>query len=330
MAEDGENPDTAQEVEDQITEASTPVAEVEAKADTPVKEDTFEVRINSHKVIGIGNIVAVHNEVAFYRNGETLLAINGNAHDNQTGELNTFTISPGGTLRVSAGDTTYGQGSYPMQLVGSVTLGTNLTREEFLEKVKTVVAASQYINDNKIEYVVIGGPTYEGQNSNSVATTLITAMGYQYPQNEFSGLWAPGAKRNLLPEGWTHHLTDGTFFAAMLTLDHNKVTQQVRDDNIPPFRPDTDGSYFPNLHDPNKANLVKGQSVTDTPKEVTGFTTLSDAGIKVDIDVTESFSNAADNTPPKLEQVQKLPEIIIKQPAQNQDVYAVAPDAARR
>lgn len=350
MAEEGEKPE-ATEVEDD--KKSAPAADISATPtqpepptephddpDTPVKEDTYEIRINSYKIVSAAGVVAVHNEVAFYRNGEPMIAFNGNAHNNQTGELNTFAISSGNTLRVSAGDRTYGQNG--MELVGSVTLGANLTREELLEKLKAATAASQYINSNKIEYVVVGGVSYEAQNSNSVASSLLTAMGYKYPANEFSHVWAPGSKRDLLPNDWKPDLTTDALITALQELSRDRVGQQVRDEKIPRYRPEAGEQYFPNLHDPNKSVVSKamadfskagdvismksaatfsleGLSGADSKTDLgttiksSAFKSMSGEAIKFDQDLTKVFAGASNITSTQLLASKAMEGEILKQ-----------------
>jgi len=140
-----------------------------------------------------------------------------------------------------------------MELVGSVTLG-QMDQAEFLEKVKAAAAAAKYVNDNKIEYVVVGGPGYAGQNSNSVATTLIHAMGYKYPQKELSHLWAPGSERNLLPDDWKPDVSIAALDTTLNNLERAQVTQAIKDEKNPSpvnLTPEL-GPIPPKLHEPNK------------------------------------------------------------------------------
>ena|GEM_PF-2596135 len=264
---------------------------------TSPQEDKFEVRINSYQLADIFGKIAVHNEVAFYRNGEPLIAFNGNAHNKQTGELNTFAIQPNHTLKVSAAKTTYEQQG--LKLVGSVSFGT-LTREEFAEKLKVATTAANFINDNKLDYVIVGGPYHEAQNSNSVATALLQSMDYKYPEKEFGHLWAPGSKRPLLPDDWSSQdMTQDDFIRLLEKLERDEVSNNIKNDkNLIPIH-DPEISNFPDLFKPNETSVPYNKKVTpdipQTEPNSRGFKSASEQVITTDCNLSEKFGCAASN-----------------------------------
>lgn len=210
----------------------------------------FEIRLNSYQVVGALGFVAVHNEIVFYEDGKPSIAFNGNAHDRRTGELETFTLGSNHTLRISSGNQTYED--FGMKKVGSVSLGKP-DLEGVVEKLGNIVKAADWINSKNFDYSALGVVGQEAQNSNSAATALVTAMGYDYPE-EAQKLWAPGAQRALLPFGWkAEEYYDDTFDIAetLMGLSRIHVAKSVRDENGTkltkesgvPQAPDLRGSY---------------------------------------------------------------------------------------
>lgn len=218
------------------------------------EERRYEVRINSFKLVDALGVTAVHNEIAFYEDGKIIFSLNGNAHDPQTGEFKQFAIASDHTLRVSAYNKSLEQ--LNMELAGSVTLD-KLSRQEFFEKVNAATTAGKFINDNKIDYVILGGLNHEAQNSNSVATSLLHSMGYAYPEKELAHLWAPGSKRNLLPDDWStnDNAPTGTIIEQANDLDPVRVKATIRDERRPQTIVSESENLFPNLFNPNETTV---------------------------------------------------------------------------
>ncbi|MGH1375273.1 MAG: hypothetical protein ACRBCK_02900 [Alphaproteobacteria bacterium] len=77
---------------------------------------------------------------------------------------------------------------------------------ETMQKFLAIADAAHFINSQNLAY-----DPYEligvGQNSNSVAHSLVVAMGEEFPE-ESERLWAPGHDRILLPTDWTSFYAD--------------------------------------------------------------------------------------------------------------------------
>lgn len=72
------------------------------------------------------------------------------------------------------------------------------TGEEYLRKLLCAADALKFINDQNLNYNV---EDENGDSPNSVAHTLLTAMGLEFPE-EASNFWAPGLERVILPLNW--------------------------------------------------------------------------------------------------------------------------------
>lgn len=226
------------------------------KADTPAEKDVYEIRLNSYKIAGALGVSAVHNEVAFYKNGKIVTAFNGNAHSKQSGELSPYATKPGNVLRVTATNFDY---TKIMELSGSVTLA-KLERDDWETQIDNAILTGRFINSNPIDYIVLGGSENEAQNSNSVATSILHALGYKYPSNELKNLWAPGSQRLLTPDNWNSKLRDSFSAPEPSLLARDEVIRQTREislatnisaDSSNPY-PTTTQQYF----DPNAESVV--------------------------------------------------------------------------
>jgi hypothetical protein len=310
--------------EDKKPEAIKPASEAvapETKPDTsppkPVQEDKYEIKLNSYKVIDIFGKVAIHNEVAFYRNGEPMMAVNGYAHNSQKGGHSTTALSPGNTLRATISDTLHDG-----KMVSSISLGT-MDREAMIEKMKTVVSASQFINANKIEYVAMGGPHFEAQNSNSIATSLLTAMGYQYPDKALAQFWDPGSKRPLLPNDWKR---EDMSVADMMNMRNNlngqAVAAQIKSEKNPYPIFDPEANSFPTLFKPEETSVQYAKNnnqttATVTARSGTGFQSAAGVMIETDHSLTSAFASAVHAVPAEVRLVAQ-PSMAV---ASNADVY---------
>lgn len=70
--------------------------------------------------------------------------------------------------------------------------------KEYLRKMTMAVEALQFINAQNLNY---RPEDKNGDTPNSIAHTLIEAMGLTFPE-EASHFWAPGHERILLPKNW--------------------------------------------------------------------------------------------------------------------------------
>jgi len=234
--------------------SASPLSSPSKQSPKEPAEDKFDVRLNSYKIVSALGVTAVHNEIAFYKNGKPLLAFNGNAHNSQTGDYQSFAVGAGNTLRVSASLNTIAEVEGAMEQINSVTLA-HLKGEDVIDKIHAAVSAGKFINENKIDYVVVGGATYEAQNSNSVAAALVHAMGYEYPEKELSHLWAPGSKRNLLPDDWKANNYSLNLIRDAETLNPQIVQKTVKDEKHPNVQTPSNRGAFPNLFDPNTTTI---------------------------------------------------------------------------
>lgn len=195
-----------------------------------VSKDVYEIRLNSYRILGALGVSAVHNEVAFYKNGKPILAFNGNAHSRENGSLSAFAISPDHTLRVSATQKDLNElGGNKANLLKSVKLG-ELDEDLWIHKIDLAVKVSRFINANDIDYIVLGNAENEAQNSNSVARSLVAALGYEYPSKELENLWAPGDKRNLLPDNLDLHIPVGFSSLNELLLNPFHIIEDLKEE----------------------------------------------------------------------------------------------------
>lgn len=195
-----------------------------------VSKDVYEIRLNSYRILGALRVTAVHNEVAFYKNGKPILAFNGNAHSRENGSLSAFAISPDHTLRVSATQKDLNeQAGNKANLLKSVKLG-ELDKDLWIHKIDLAVKVSRFINANDIDYIVLGNAENEAQNSNSVARSLVAALGYEYPSKELENLWAPGDKRNLLPDNLDLHIPVGFSSLNELLLNPFHIIEDLKEE----------------------------------------------------------------------------------------------------
>lgn len=199
-----------------------------------VSTDVYEIRLNSYRILDALAVTAVHNEVAFYKNGKPILAFNGNAHSRENGSLSAFAISPDHTLRVCATDKDLNElGGNKANLLKSVKLG-ELDEDLWRHKIDLAVKVSRFINANDIDYIVLGNTENEAQNSNSVARSLVAALGYEYPSKELENLWAPGDKRNLLPDSFDRRIPVGFSSLNELLLNPFHIIEDVKEERQKP------------------------------------------------------------------------------------------------
>lgn len=205
-----------------------------------MSEDKYQIIIRSYEVADfLGLDPAVHHEIIFAKNGEPMLSFNGDAYNRQTGEIHFPSTSGQDTLRVRAMGVTIQdidkEGEFPV-VANTVLFEGN--EQEMLSKLGQAAEASSFINAQNMDYVILGGPTFPGQNSNSVAYTLTHAMGLEVPP-EVENLWAPGYGRLLLPNDWQSNIpteTENLFSYIKSNLEKlsvGNVMQQVRGDENP-------------------------------------------------------------------------------------------------
>jgi hypothetical protein len=68
----------------------------------------------------------------------------------------------------------------------------------YLQKMAMAVEALHFINAQNLNY---RPEDTNGDSPNSIAHTLVSAMGLEFPA-EASGFWAPGHERIILPRNW--------------------------------------------------------------------------------------------------------------------------------
>lgn len=88
----------------------------------------------------------------------------------------------------------------PEETVQDVTVIYAGTLEDAARKYLIALDAAYFINQQSIIYDRFGFGE-PGQNSNSVAYSLVNAMGFSFPENNLKQM-APGHGRNLLPANW--------------------------------------------------------------------------------------------------------------------------------
>lgn len=154
-----------------------------------------EIRLRSYAIPNIPG-QPVHHELQFIRSHSPVnLYANGYFFDRLTG-------MPGGeygkqTLRVLMTNQDFGEIVKIGKPVSDVRLWHGGVTE-FENKLKRIDEAMAFINSQRLDYLPVS-LLDRGQNSNSVADTLMTAAALEYPEDA-GALWAPGRGRILLPE----------------------------------------------------------------------------------------------------------------------------------
>lgn len=208
-------------------------------------DNKFEIAIRSYQVADVplaGR--AVHNEVVFMTNGQPLFAFNGDAYNRQTGALTERSTSGEDSLRVRVlQGITLEQIAPDYPLVGHRVVA-NPGKEEFVRQLSRAVEAAEFINSQNLNYIIVGAPIVSGhhfdaQNSNSVASTIMTATGTPVPADVRSQ-WAPGQDRVMLPQGWkpttesmTHEQRLAYLNERIPRLEEAQVGAQVQRDPNP-------------------------------------------------------------------------------------------------
>lgn len=251
----------------------------------PLSERKYELRLNSYKIAGAFGLAAVHNEVAIYDDkGKFISAFNGEAFDTKTGHGATFATGPTASLRVFYSEEPF-KSPEKNELHHSIVIADNLSYDDILKKTNQAAAAGMHINDSKIEYVIFGGINHAAQNSNSVATSILRAMGYDYPKNELPNTWAPGSERDLLPTNWKSDTDEITAAENLHKLPPLQVAIQVKNDRLSFFNPNSsDGTHFPNFYDPNKQ---------DNTRFAASFGSTEGAAVETQANLSKNFKTAS-------------------------------------
>jgi hypothetical protein len=162
--------------------------------------DNFSISVVSIPVVDAIVADAVHHEILFRNeSGQVIVSFNGMPFEKASGGLAHYTYDGEGFLKAMTYEDTILDFFKTMDGVieNKVFEGS---AEEIVLKMLQAEKASQFINEHNIDYIgygVIG----HSQNSNSVAVSLLRAMGVEVPP-EVENLWAPGFERDLLPVDW--------------------------------------------------------------------------------------------------------------------------------
>lgn len=231
----------------------------------------YEIVLNSYEVkdFGLKDGNPVHHEIAVKLDGQPVMALNGNPHARETGEMKQISLHGRDTLRVSVTDRTYEDLS-AMDKVSEISLYKTHDPHDAAEKIVRGMEAADYINQNNVDYVIMD-LEQPGQNSNSAARTIVHGMGLDYPE-EAKELWAPGDERILLPENHQSRLDHRDVQPTDISDLHDRLeVEQVKADvkadpnpyeNISPTRRmgrdihrEKTGQYF----NPDKAEAEKAE-----------------------------------------------------------------------
>lgn len=171
--------------------------------------------------------------------GEEIFAIHGLAIDRETGGV----VAVGDnddTLRAVITTPeffdihdTYEKDSEHVLFTGS--------EEDVLRRVLPAFDATAFINNQNLIYdkIEVAGTA---QNSNSVAHTMVEAMGFDFPE-EIERYWAPGHDRILLPEDWSSPFADPSMSEDQVFLSFyyfgdvvgpGEILRQAIEDPVPP------------------------------------------------------------------------------------------------
>jgi len=196
--------------------------------------DLWKVELHAYEVFDtpITNPI-VHFEVVFVdAEGSVNNVINGHPFECGSGEYagGMRAASDGNVLKTMYGsDVSFGDitGHEPLVKIELGEMGTS----EFFELRNRAREAGAVINAQNIPYVMMD-PFQKGQNSNSVAFSVVKAMGLDVPP-EVDAIWAPGWGRDLLPHDFQ------SFF------DYFPVTN----DNFGEFLPRQSNDARPGIYD---------------------------------------------------------------------------------
>lgn len=163
-------------------------------SDNDMAQVTMSVRSYDLDTMG-----ANHNAVIVYIGNEEAFAIHGFAIDRETGDMSGIGDTKNDTLRAMI------LPQHESALFDMPISGENVffqgSLEDAAKKLASGLDAIKFINDQNLDYdpyVLIG----TAQNSNSVAHTIVHAMGESFPKGAEEH-WAPGHDRILVPEGWS-------------------------------------------------------------------------------------------------------------------------------
>jgi len=248
-----------------------------APNDAKPKYPRIEVR--SYEIASVVGLPAAHNEILFMIDEKTQLALHGMAFDRYSGNPKPAPLAGFNTLQVVGSKSFSDKG---MKLLGSATIFEG-DLSEMYELLGRAAEAGNYINKKNLDYVVIGSPFGHAQNSNSVASTLIKAMGLTYPP-EIENIWAPGHERTLIPNNWKsefegtattffdkeNHAIRDRCFALMDKLGVSNVRANVLSLPKPDVAPDAEitGGYKPTFYDPNAASENSSNSPKQNPQKI--------------------------------------------------------------
>lgn len=181
-----------------------------------------------------------HNYISIRdSSGEEIFAIHGLAVDRETGAI----LSVGDnddTLRAVITSPEFFDIHDTYDKDGEHVLFTG-SEEEVLRRVLPALDAVAFINNQNLIYdkFQLGGTS---QNSNSVAHTMVEAMGFEFPE-EIERYWAPGHDRIILPEDWSSPYADPSlssddvffrFFDLAEVVAPGDTLRQATEDPIPP------------------------------------------------------------------------------------------------
>lgn len=211
----------------------------------PSDNDTAQVTM-SVRSYDLDTMGANHNAVIVYIGNNEAFAFHGFAVDRETGDTTGIGDTKNDTLRAMilppqesedfkmhiSGESVFFQGDW----------------EEGIRKSASGLDAMKFINDQNLDYdpyVLIG----TAQNSNSVAHTIVHAMGSEFPKGAEEH-WAPGHDRILVPEGWSSALSSSTntletYQNALSTENIFSLTgESVKNAAIGSKKADRDDIYF--------------------------------------------------------------------------------------
>lgn len=212
-------------------------------------EDKFKITLRTYEVTDLPLVgKAGHNEIVFSVGDKDLVALNGDAYNRESGNLVFFSTSPDGTLRVRGGPSLkdYATDEFPLVKETTVFEGS---KEEMIAMMAKAIEAAEFINKQNIDYLIVGAPVgsgvhFDAQNSNSVANTLLGAMGINNPSGQFD-IWLPGKDRVLLAsdykfktESMTHEERVQFIQSRLENFSEENVGAQIRKEQEPGYVPE--------------------------------------------------------------------------------------------
>lgn len=191
-----------------------------------------------YNLVDTVNPIIAHHEIVFVNPDGQEICLNGEAWNRRTAETNITAFFEESTLRASVTNT--GMKHSGMELIAQGVAWEGSVEEWEKMYINSAEIVS-FINEQNLDYHPFGIIS-EGQNSNSVVSTVLEGLKLNYPP-EIQDINAPGSDRILLPseplilqksdsQGWNTESLRNYAEILVLSMDKEMVRDQVRQDAV--------------------------------------------------------------------------------------------------